>query len=176
MSTARRSLSVRVRCTTAQTSFVGTSTVCAHVVAQIQGGGSTAWAIHWYAPGCRSRLRTSRSRGQLHRAEWHGDLNAGRTPFAVSAVGIWTVVVCKTGNVNACSSGNQVETSTFTVTACAATAVTTNPIAQSITYGANATFHRGRHPGTPTPSVQWQVSSQWRLDLDHCLGQPQARH
>ena len=142
-------------CTTAQTNFVGTSTVCAHVVATIQGGGSTAWAIHWYAPG------VSPASGPPAHAVAFSDPTDSSTQddsFTVSTNGTWTVVVCKTGNLTACSSGNTVRTATFTVTSCAAPAVTTDPVAQSITYGANATFTAAAS-GTPTPSVQWQVSS-----------------
>ena len=40
-------------CTTAQPgpSYTSGSTACAHVVATVNGGGSTSWAIQWFAPG-----------------------------------------------------------------------------------------------------------------------------
>ena len=46
----------------------------------------------------------------------------------------------------------------ITVTSCTAPEVTTQPISQSITYGQNALFQTAAS-GTPTPTVQWQVST-----------------
>jgi hypothetical protein len=47
----------------------------------------------------------------------------------------------------------------FTLTpSCTAPAVTTQPSNQTVTYGSNATFNTSA-TGTPTPSLQWQVST-----------------
>jgi hypothetical protein len=58
------------------------------------------------------------------------------------------------------SDGTNTSSETFTITApsCAAPSVTTNPSNQIITYGADATFSAAAS-GSPTPSVQWEVST-----------------
>ena len=95
-------------CTTAQSSFTTGSTVCAHVVATIQGGGTTAWRIQWYAPGVVPSTGTpARDIGFTEPA---GTTTSTRDDsFAVTTAGTWTVVVCKTANPGSCSSGNQVD-------------------------------------------------------------------
>ena len=107
-------------CATAQPgsppSYSSGSTACAHVVATIQGGGTTAWRIQWYAPGVVPATGTpARDVGFTEPA---GTTTSTRDDlFTVTTAGTWTVVVCKTANAGSCSAGNQVETETFTVTA-----------------------------------------------------------
>ena len=105
-------------CTTAQPgpSYTSGSTACAHVVATVNGGGSTAWAIQWFAPGVS--VTTGPSAHAATFTEPAGTSTVTRDDtFAPSVTGTWTVVVCKTGDTDKCSAGNQVATQTFTVTA-----------------------------------------------------------
>jgi hypothetical protein len=146
-------------CTTAQTSFVTGATACAHVEATIQGGGSTAWRIQWYAPGVVPATGTP-AQDTLYTESAGTTTVTKNETFAVSTVGTWTLVVCKTANAGSCSGGNQVTTATFTVTApsCTAPLVTTHPSAQAITYGANAIFSAAAS-GSPAPTVKWQLNT-----------------
>ncbi len=102
--------------TTAQATFTSGSLACAHVVATIQGGGTTDWRIQWYAPGVA--LATGTPARDVGFTESAGTTTSTKDDlFTVNAVGTWTLVVCKTSNAGSCSGGNQVATQTFTVTA-----------------------------------------------------------
>jgi len=131
-------------CTTTQAAFSPGSTVCAHVVATIQGGGSTSWRIQWYAPaagGAAAIISTATpARDQLF-TELAGTTTSTKDDnFAVSTAGTWTVVVCKTGNAGSCSSGNQVQPTTFTVNASAATSTGIVSSSNPSTYGSSISF------------------------------------
>jgi hypothetical protein len=107
-------------CTAAQPgtppSYSGGSSACAHVVATIQGGGTTDWRIQWYAPGVS--LTTGTPARDVGFTEPAGTNTSTRDDlFTVTTVGTWTLVVCKTSNAGSCSAGNQVQTQAFTVTA-----------------------------------------------------------
>src|SRR6266566_10025022 len=101
-------------CTTAQSSFPFGSTACAHVVATVQGGGTTDWRIQWYAPGVDPAAGPSSH--ELGFTEPAGTTSATRNDtFVPPTIGTWTVVVCKTANSGKCSAGNQQTTATFAV-------------------------------------------------------------
>jgi hypothetical protein len=105
-------------CTTAQPgpSYTSGSTACAHVVATVNGGGSTSWAIQWFAPGVSGAAGPSAHAATFTEPAGTSTVTRDDT-FAPSVTGTWTVVVCKTGDTEKCSAGNQVVTQTFTVTA-----------------------------------------------------------
>ena len=105
-------------CTTAQPgpSYTSGSTACAHVVATVNGGGSTSWAIQWFAPGVSVTTGPSAHAATFTESAGTSTVTRDDT-FAPSVTGTWTVVVCKTGDTDKCSAGNQVATQTFTVTA-----------------------------------------------------------
>jgi hypothetical protein len=58
---------------------------------------------------------------------------------------------------------------TITVDSCTAPAVTTQPTSQSITYGQNASFQAAAS-GTPTPTMQWQVSTDNGANWNNLAG------
>src|SRR6185437_1019209 len=102
-------------CTTGASSFSFGSTACAHVVATVQGGGTTDWRIQWYAPGVDPAVGpTSHEVGFTEPA---GTTTVTRNDtFAPATIGTtWKVVVCKTANSGKCSAGNQVASATFAV-------------------------------------------------------------
>ena len=89
------------------------------------------------------------------------------TVVSGSTIGTWNVPSGYTIN-SGCASGNttcnftmnntaQTVTVTFNV-ACTAPSITTNPSNQTVTYGQNASFSAAAN-GNPTPTVQWQVST-----------------
>jgi hypothetical protein len=97
-------------------SFASGSTVCAHVVATLNSGGSkTEWQLKWFAPGVNINSgtpaqETSYSEDSTLTSATHDDF------FVPTAVGTWTLVACKTGNTGGCAPGNVQSTQTFAVT------------------------------------------------------------
>src|SRR5262249_34603082 len=88
-----------------------------------------------------------------------------QTNSATSTLTISTTAVTSDGTtaftVKAATSANDFATgnSSLVVTAaCTAPSITTNPANQTVTYGQNATFSAAAS-GNPTPTVQWQVST-----------------
>src|SRR5439155_8745093 len=69
--------------------------------------------------------------------------------------------------------GSSSGTFSQTVNSCSNPAVTTQPGAQSITYGANASFTAAAI-GSPSPTVQWQVSTNGGTTFANVLGATSA--
>ncbi len=86
-------------------------------------------------------------------AGWSGTWQAGpQSAGTTTCAGTTTPCTFHMGN------NGQALTATFTLATCSAPAVTTQPSAQSITYGAPASFS-ATASGSPAPAVQWQVST-----------------
>jgi hypothetical protein len=101
--------------TTAQSTFASGSTACAHVVTTVQGGGTTDWRLKWFAPGVNVATGTP-AQDTLYTEPTGTTTSTKDKTFVPTTVGTWTVAVCKSANAGSCSTGNQVQTATFTVT------------------------------------------------------------
>jgi hypothetical protein len=143
-------------CATAQSSFTAGSTVCSHVVVQIQGNGNTNYRIQWYAPGVDPATGAPAQDSLFQ--EPNGSVSGTHdVTLAVSTIGMWTVLVCNRNTAGACSSSFQVTPTTFTVTAAAratSTALASNntpsTFGQSVQFTATVTASGGDPSGVGT--------------------------
>jgi YDG domain/MBG domain (YGX type)/Galactose oxidase, central domain len=95
----------------------------------------------------------------LHQAAQTPDSN-GQVTFTISSLGSGdhTIRACYSGTGGSSGTNNSANVLTQTVNTCTAPSVTTHPAAQSIVYGANASFTAAAS-GSPAPGAQWQVST-----------------
>ena len=111
--------------------------------------------------GCNSTISTTTGAS----GQYVFDNSTAKLSFATNGPVTLTLTVAKSGyatgtitlsNVNNGNTfpGQNIEL----VPSCTATAVVTQPIAQTVTYGSDATFIVAGS-GSPSPTVQWQVSS-----------------
>ena len=100
-----------------------------------------------------------------------GQATAAR-PFTVPTQTDFTISACYAGaGTGSSGTGNSDEALIQTVNACSAPAAITQPANQSITFGSDAQFTAAAS-GTPTPTVQWLVSTDNGANWNNLAARP----
>jgi len=103
-------------CSTAETTFAGGSSICAHANFVVSGSGATNVQIRWRNPSGEIVQINQRSPGFPNGTS---GANSYSATFTATVAGVWTVLVCQGENSNltlgGCQAGMEKASATFTV-------------------------------------------------------------